>query len=138
VLSTTIFRGFYVNQFQAGKCPIICELLQEPPDGQGDKKNKSEQTWSGKTDKGISMDEAVKKGVDYVGDKGELKTTGNGKNFQMQSKEGNVVKNARFNVTNLKPSEEPHLNIQKYINRIQVENEHIKINPDTIKAGDMP
>ena len=94
----------------------------------------------------ISMDRAVELGADHVGAAGDMITTGRGTNYQFTSSTTNeagdtVTQNARFDVNPADPhvqKQGPHLNLETQVNGKIVKNEHIPIDPSTVRPGDIP
>jgi len=94
----------------------------------------------------ITMDQAVAKAAEHVEGKGTMEVTGKGKNFQFRNTTTNAAgqtetKIGRFDInpadTHVQKSG-PHLNIETQINGKQVSNDHIPIDPKTIRPGDHP
>ncbi|MBS0499021.1 MAG: RHS repeat-associated core domain-containing protein, partial [Proteobacteria bacterium] len=97
----------------------------------------------GKEGEPISMDMAVSRGVAHVGPEGTAIVTKGG-NVQFTSTKRTdsgdlVTKNARFDVN---PSNQhvknsgPHLNLETHVNGKSIQNEHVPIQPNTVKSGD--
>ena len=93
----------------------------------------------------ISMTQAVEKGAAHV-DGGVMEETGKGTNFQFRNTttdaSGNTVtKIGRFDVNPADPhvaKEGAHLNLETQVNGKQVGNQHIPIDPNTVRPGDHP
>jgi hypothetical protein len=96
---------------------------------------------------GITMDDAIDRAVRHVGPNGEMEQTGRGTNFQFRSTEVNAngqveTRIGRFDINPADPhviKEGPHLNLQRQINGRSVGvDPHIRIDPSTIRMGDIP
>jgi RHS repeat-associated protein len=93
----------------------------------------------------ISMTEAVDKAATHV-EGGVMEETGKGTNFQFRNTttdaSGNTVsKMGRFDINPADPhvaANGPHLNLETHVNGVKGPNEHIPIDPKTIRPGDHP
>lgn len=91
----------------------------------------------------ISMTKAVEKGVEHVGSDAKVVITKGG-NVQftntVKDAAGNTVtKNARFDVNPANKHVQtngPHLNIETHENGVTIKNDHIPIDPATVRRGD--
>jgi hypothetical protein len=96
-------------------------------------------------DKLITLDKAVELGADHVKNAGDMITTGKGTNYQFTNSAneagGTVTRNARFDVN---PADShvqkqgAHLNLETQVNGGTVQNDHIPIDPATVRPGDIP
>ncbi len=94
----------------------------------------------------LTMDEAIDRAVDHAGPEGVMETTGNGLNYQFRGmntdEDGNLI--ARIGRLDVNPDDPhiaqngPHLNLETQMNGNIISNQHIPINPSTIRSGDMP
>jgi len=93
----------------------------------------------------ISMSEAVDRAAAHV-DGGVMEETGKGTNYQFRNTttdaSGNTVsKMGRFDVNPADPhvaQEGAHLNLETHVNGKSVGNQHIPIDPKTVRPGDTP
>jgi len=91
------------------------------------------------------MTEAVDKAATHV-EGGVMEETGKGTNFQFRNTttdaSGNTVsKMGRFDINPADPhvaANGPHLNLETHVNGVKGPNEHIPIDPKTIRPGDHP
>lgn len=93
----------------------------------------------------ITMDKAVELGADHVKNAGDMITTGKGTNYQFTNSANEagdtVTRNARFDVN---PADShvqkqgAHLNLETQVNGRTVQNDHIPIDPATVRPGDTP
>jgi len=98
------------------------------------------------TSSGISMDTAVEKAAGHVDGNAIMEETGKGTNYQFRSTttdaSGNTVsKMGRFDINPADPhvaADGPHLNLETHMNGVKGPNEHISIDPSTIRPGDHP
>lgn len=96
--------------------------------------------------KPITMDTAVELGATHVDNAGDMITTGKGTNYQFTNTTtdtaGNTVtNNARFDVNPADPHVQKngaHLNLETHVNGKIVRNDHISIDPSTVRPGDIP
>ena len=93
----------------------------------------------------IGMDRAIDAAVEFVGGDGRLITTGKGGNFQFMrtylDSQGRQVTNIGRLDVNLTESGEwlgQHLNLEQHINGQAAFNYHVRIDPLTIRPGDIP
>jgi hypothetical protein len=94
----------------------------------------------------ISMDAAVEQGANHVNGSGVMEQTGKGTNYQFRNTSvdanGNTVTDiARFDINPADPhvqSVGPHLNLESQLNGRQISNQHIPIDPSTVRQGDQP
>jgi hypothetical protein len=94
----------------------------------------------------ISMDEAIERAAAHVGGKGVVETTGKGLNFQFRSTRttaaGDVeTRIGRFDVNPADghvSREGAHLNLETQINKVIRQNQHVPIDPRTVRSGDKP
>jgi hypothetical protein len=101
---------------------------------------------AGETAVRITMDEAVARAAAHVGGEGVMETTGKGLNFQFRHTTVNAAgktetKIGRFDVNSADPhvqKEGPHLNLETHVNGKVKKNEHIAIDPVTVRKGDHP
>jgi hypothetical protein len=92
------------------------------------------------------MEEAVARAADHVGGKGTMETTGKKTNFQFRSSTETKVgqtetKIGRFDVNPADPHVQqvgPHLNVETQVNGKTIKNDHIPIDPATLRPGDHP
>jgi RHS repeat-associated protein len=93
----------------------------------------------------ISMTEAVDVGAAHTGG-GVMEETGKGMNYQFRNtttdQSGNTVsKMGRFDVNPSDPhvqADSAHLNLETQVNGAKVSNQHIPIDPNTVRPGDHP
>jgi hypothetical protein len=94
----------------------------------------------------ISMTEAVDKAAAHVGPNGIMEETGKGTNYQFRSTgadaNGNTLsKMGRLDVNPADPhvvKDGAHLNLETHVNGKPSGNEHISIDPKTVRPGDHP
>jgi len=94
----------------------------------------------------ITMDEAVARGAAHVGGDGVMEATGKGLNSQFRNTAVDAAGQAetkigRFDVNPADPhvqKQGPHLNVETQVNGKVKKNEHIPIDPKTVRDADYP
>jgi RHS repeat-associated protein len=94
----------------------------------------------------LTMDSAVSKGAAHVDGTGVMESTGKNTNFQFRSTSIDAAgktetRVARFDINPSDPhvqSQGPHLNLEIQVNGRVKANDHISIDPATVRPGDHP
>lgn len=94
----------------------------------------------------ISMNEAVDQAVSHAGPNGVMETTGGGRNYQFRSTTTNPAGQveSRMGRLDINPADPhvqrigPHLNLETHTDGRIIRNDHLPIDPSTIRRGDFP